>query len=104
MASALSFRSISASSRDSFCQQFGAEAVVTTNKLFVTISPASTFTVKPEVIRGCVIRRKYLSELLKWFLVAPDEIVDCNKDSSTFAYAHEKNGGITVYCVDHIYE
>ena len=97
-------RSNPASSRDLFCQQFGAEAVITTNKIFVTTSPASTFTSNPEIMRGCVIRRKYWGKLLKKLLVTPDQKLNCNKASSTFAYTQDKNGKTTMYCVDHIYK
>ena len=102
--SIFSFSSNTASSRDLFCQQFGAEAVIITSRLLFTTSPASTFTASPEVMRGCVIRRKYLSELLKELLVPPDQVLHCNKDISTFAYAQAKNGELEIFCVDHIYK
>ena len=55
-------------------------------------------------MRGCVIRRKYLSELLKELLVPPDQVLHCSKDIGTFAYAQNKNGELDIFCLDHIYK
>ena len=101
---ALAFWVNPASSQDLFCQQFGAEAAITTSKLFVTTLPASTFTTNPEIMQGCVIRRKHWSELRRKLLITPGQERNCNKPSSTFAYTRDNNGEITTYCVDHIYK
>lgn len=93
----------SASSHDLFCQQFGAEAVITTNKVFVTTLPASTFAVNPEIQRGCVIRRRHWGELRSKLLITPDQERNCSKTSNTFAYTRDSNGEKSIYCVDHIY-
>ena len=94
----------SASAHDLFCQQFGAEAVVTTSRVFVTTLPASTFAVNPELLRGCVVRRKYWDELRRKRLITPDQERHCVKASSTFAYTRDSNGEIITYCVDHLYD
>ena len=94
LTSTLAFRGNSASSQDLFCQQFGAESVITTSKLFVTTRPASTFAVNPEIQRGCVIRRKHWSELRRELLITPDQERNCNKASNTFAYTRDNNGEI----------
>lgn len=93
----------SASAHDSFCQQFGAEAVITTSRMFVTTLPASTFAVNPELLSGCVVRRKYWSELRRKLLITPAQERHCSKAGNTFAYTRDDNGEITTYCVDHIY-
>ncbi|EAU73065.1 DUF3172 domain-containing protein [Synechococcus sp. RS9916] len=92
----------SASAQDQFCQQFGAEAVITTSKVFVTTMPASTFVAKPEAQRGCVIRRKHWAELRRGHHITPAQESHCSKPSNTFAYALDKDGIKTTSCVDHI--
>jgi len=92
-----------ASSLDPFCQQFGAEAVVTTSKVFVTTLPASTFVSQAKTLRGCVIRRKHWNELRRKLLITPNQERDCIKSKNAFAYIQDANGEITTFCVEHIY-
>jgi len=89
--------------RDIFCRQYGAEAVITTSKLFVTTLPASTFVAKIGSQRGCVIPRRHWNVLRKKNLITLGQEQNCNKPTNTFAYLFENETISTIFCVDHIY-
>lgn len=81
------------------CVQYGASAIVTDMRLFVTLNPFSVFVTQPHMEPGCVLRRNNWSILERQNLVSNEQVGDCKRRMNTFAYTGPLEGSPDIKCV-----
>lgn len=73
------------------CAQYGASAIVTETRTFMTLDPKMSFTSQPKVSWGCVIRSSNWAVLEQQNLLNSDEMQQCRRRLNTFGYTGDLN-------------
>jgi hypothetical protein len=81
------------------CQQFGASAMVTNMRVFVTLSPFSVYVTQPSIQPGCVLRRNNWAILEQRKLVNSQQVGDCKNRMNTFGYTGTLDGSPKIECI-----
>ena len=81
------------------CQQFGASAVVTDMRVFLTLNPFSVYLTQPRMQPGCVLRRTNWSLLEQKNLVSSEQVRDCKRRMNTFGFVGNLDGKPNIDCV-----
>lgn len=81
------------------CQQFGASAIVTDMRIFLTLNPFSVYLTQPQMQPGCVLRRTNWSILEQQNLVTSDQVRDCKRRMNTFGFIGALEGKPRIDCV-----
>ena len=81
------------------CQQFGASAVVTDMRVFLTLNPFSVYLTQPKMQPGCVLRRTNWAVLEKQKLVSSDQVRDCKRRMNTFGFVGVLESKPKIDCV-----
>ena len=81
------------------CQQFGASAVVTDMRVFLTLNPFSVYLTQPRMQPGCVLRRTNWSLLEQKNLVSSEQVRDCKRRMNTFGFVGVLEGKPRIDCV-----
>lgn len=81
------------------CQQFGASAIVTDMRIFLTLSPFSVYLSQPQMQPGCVLRRTNWSILEQQNLVSSEQVKDCKQRMNTFGFIGALEGKPKIDCV-----
>ncbi len=82
------------------CAKYGASALVSETRTFMTLDPKMTFISQPKVSWGCVIRRSNWAVLDQKNLVDSDEMRQCRERLNTFGYTGDLNtDGSEVNCL-----
>lgn len=81
------------------CQQFGASAIVTDMRIFLTLNPFSVYLTQPQMQPGCVLRRTNWSILEQQNLVTSDQVRDCKRRMNTFGFIGALEGKPKIDCV-----
>jgi len=81
------------------CQQFGASAIVTDMRVFLTLNPFSVYLTQPQMQPGCVLRRTNWSVIEQQKLVNSDQVRDCKRRMNTFAFVGPLEGKPKIDCV-----
>lgn len=68
------------------CQQYGASAIVTDMRVFVTLNPFKVFVTQPQMQPGCVLRTNNWGILEKQNLVSHEQVSDCKNRMNTFGF------------------
>ena len=68
------------------CQQYGASAIVTDMRVFITLNPFKVFVTQPQMQPGCVLRTNNWTLLEKQNLVTQAQVNDCKKRMNTFGF------------------
>jgi Protein of unknown function (DUF3172) len=68
------------------CAQYGASAIVTDTRVFVTLNPRRVFVSQPKNQPGCVLRSSNWSVLQQQDAINSEEIGACRNRMNTFAY------------------
>jgi hypothetical protein len=61
------------------CIQYGASAIVTDMRVFVTLNPFNVFVTQPSMRPGCVLRQNNWALLEQKSLVNSDQVRDCKR-------------------------
>jgi hypothetical protein len=75
------------------CIQYGASAIVSDMRLFVTLNPFSVYITQPRMQPGCVLRRSNWSILERQKLVSSEQVRDCKQRMNTFGFTGNLEGG-----------
>ncbi len=75
------------------CIQYGASAIVTDVRLFVSLNPFSVYVTQPKMQPGCVLRSNNWSLLERENLVTPEQVRDCKHRMNTFGFTGNLEGG-----------
>ncbi len=81
------------------CQQFGASAIVTDMRVFLTLNPFSVYLTQPQMQPGCVLRRTNWSILEQQNLVSSEQVKDCKRRMNTFGFIGALEGKPKIDCV-----
>ncbi|MCC0178668.1 DUF3172 domain-containing protein [Waterburya agarophytonicola K14] len=81
------------------CQQFGASAIVTDMRVFLTLNPFSVYLTQPRMQPGCVLRRTNWTLLEQKNLVSSEQVRDCKRRMNTFGFVGVLEGKPKIDCV-----
>ncbi|CDM94038.1 DUF3172 domain-containing protein [Limnospira fusiformis KN01] len=81
------------------CVKFGASAMVTDLRVFVTLNPFSVFVAQPRMQPGCVLRTSNWALLRQRNLITVEEERDCKHRMNTFGYTGDLNDDAEVSCI-----
>ncbi|MFB6276376.1 MAG: DUF3172 domain-containing protein [Halothece sp.] len=82
-----------------FCAQYGASAVVTDMRVYMSLSPFSVYVTQPKMVPGCVMRRTNWSILEDRNLVSREQVRDCKNRMNTFAFTGKLEESPEINCV-----
>lgn len=68
------------------CVQYGASAMVTDMRVFVTLSPFSVYVTQPTMQPGCVLRRNNWAILEQQKAVTSQQVNECKNRMNTFGF------------------
>ncbi|MEH2055863.1 MAG: DUF3172 domain-containing protein [Nostoc sp.] len=74
------------------CVQYGASAMVTDARLFITLNPFNVYVSQPSMRPGCVIRQNDWAILEQRKLVTSDQVRDCKNRLNTFGFTGNLDG------------
>jgi Protein of unknown function (DUF3172) len=89
---------VNAPSRD-FCNSYGASALVTTNRIYVTLNPFGIYVSQSDAVPGCVILPNNWNLLLQKKAINDSDIRECRDRMNTFGYTGELDKTPRVDCV-----
>ena len=81
------------------CVQYGASAIVTDMRVFVSLNPFNVFVTQPRMQPGCVLRQNNWSILQQQNLINDEQVRDCKRRMNTFAYTGPLEGSPKINCV-----
>lgn len=81
------------------CVQFGASAIVTDMRVFVTLNPLNFYVSQPSSRPGCVLRSNNWSILEQRGLVKADQVRDCKQRMNTFGFTGQLESTPEIDCV-----
>jgi len=81
------------------CQQFGASAIVTDMRVFLTLNPFSVYLTQPRMQPGCVLRRTNWSVVEQRSLVTSEQVRDCKRRMNTFGFVGVLESKPKIDCV-----
>jgi hypothetical protein len=81
------------------CVQFGASAIVTDMRVFVTLNPLNFYVSQASSRPGCVLRSNNWSVLEQRGLVKPEQVRDCKQRMNTFGFTGDLNSTPEINCV-----
>ncbi|WP_036479375.1 DUF3172 domain-containing protein [Myxosarcina sp. GI1] len=81
------------------CQQYGASAVVTDMRFFLSMNPFNVFVSQPVMQPGCILRQNNWSLLEQRKLINSEQVKDCKRRMNTFAYTGSIDGSPQINCV-----
>lgn len=82
-----------------FCAQYGASAIVTDMRIYMTMNPFSVYVSQPSMVPGCIIRSSNWSVLEDQNLVSEKEIKNCKKRMNTFGFTGSLEGSPQINCI-----
>jgi hypothetical protein len=81
------------------CIQFGASAIVTDLRVFVTLNPFNVFVTQPVMQPGCVLRRNNWTILEQQNLVDSQQVNACKNRMNTFGFTGPLEGKPRIDCI-----
>jgi hypothetical protein len=81
------------------CVQFGASAMVTDMRLYVTLNPFNVYISQPSMRPGCVLRTNNWAILEQRKLVNQEQVRDCKNRMNTFGFTGPLEGQPEINCV-----
>lgn len=81
------------------CVQFGASAIVTDMRLFVTLNPFNVYVTQPQMQPGCVLRSNNWAVLEQKKLVDSRQVRDCKNRMNTFGFTGPLEGKPKIDCI-----
>ena len=81
------------------CVQFGASAIVTDMRVFITLNPFNVYVTQPVMQPGCVLRRNNWALLEQRNLVDGQQVNDCKNRMNTFGFTGPLEGKPKIDCI-----
>lgn len=81
------------------CQQFGASAIVSDMRIYLTLNPFNVFVTQPVMEPGCVLRQNNWSLLEQQKLVTSEQVRDCKRRMNTFGFTGVLEGKPKINCI-----
>ncbi|MBD2452038.1 DUF3172 domain-containing protein [Nostoc sp. FACHB-152] len=81
------------------CVQYGASAIVTDTRVFLTLNPFKVYVTQPRMQPGCVLRTSDWAILQQRNLLTSQQVSNCKNSLNTFAYTGKLENSPQVSCV-----
>lgn len=81
------------------CIQYGASAMVTDMRVFLTLNPFNVYITQPRLRPGCVLRRNNWAILEQRKLVTSEQVRDCKNRMNTFGYTGVLESSPDISCI-----
>ncbi|MBD2503309.1 DUF3172 domain-containing protein [Anabaena azotica] len=81
------------------CVQYGASAIVTDTRVFLTLNPFKVYITQPRMQPGCVLRTSDWAILQQRNLITSQQTGDCKNRLNTFAYTGKLENSPQISCV-----
>ncbi len=81
------------------CVQFGASAIATDMRVFVTLNPLNVYVSQPTTRPGCVLRSNNWSVLEQRGLLKSEQMRECKQRMNTFGYTGTLESSPQIDCV-----
>lgn len=81
------------------CIQYGASAMVTDMRAFVTLNPFRVFVTQPILRPGCVLRQNNWAILEQMKLVTSEQVRDCKNRMNTFGFTGNLEDKPEIKCI-----
>ena len=81
------------------CIQYGASAMVTDMRVFVTLNPFNVYVTQPSMRPGCVLRQNNWTILEQKKLVTSEQVGDCKRRMNTFGFTGNLEDKPEIKCI-----
>lgn len=81
------------------CVQFGASAIVSDLRIFMTLNPFNIYVTQPSMRPGCVFRKNNWSILEQQRLISDKQVQDCKNRMNTFGYTEPLESSPRIDCI-----
>ena len=81
------------------CVQYGASAIVTDTRVFVTLNPFNVYVTQPKMQPGCVLRTNNWSILEQRKAIDGEQVRECKNRMNTFGYTGDLGDQPQVDCI-----
>lgn len=81
------------------CIQYGASAMVTDMRVFVTLNPFNVYVTQPSMRPGCVLRRNNWAILEQKELVSSQQVRECKNRLNTFGFTGTLEDKPDIRCI-----
>ncbi|MBE9125960.1 MULTISPECIES: DUF3172 domain-containing protein [unclassified Coleofasciculus] len=81
------------------CIQYGASAMVTDMRVFLTLNPFNVYVTQPSMRPGCVLRRNNWAILEKQKLVSSKQVSECKNRMNTFGFTGPLEAEPKIDCI-----
>lgn len=81
------------------CAQYGASAIVTDTRVFVTLNPFTVYVAQPSVKPGCVLRTNNWAILEQRKLIDSEQVRECKNRMNTFGYTNQLENSPEIDCL-----
>lgn len=81
------------------CVKFGASAMVTDLRVFVTLNPFNVYVARPKMQPGCVLRTSNWNLLKQRNLITSDQERECKQRMNTFGFTGELDNEPEINCI-----
>jgi len=81
------------------CVKFGASAMVTDLRVFVTLNPFNVYVARPQMQPGCVLRTSNWNLLKQRNLISSEQERECKQRMNTFGFTGELDDEPEINCI-----
>ncbi|WP_013320955.1 DUF3172 domain-containing protein [Gloeothece verrucosa] len=81
------------------CIQFGASAIVSDLRVFITLNPFNVYVTQPTMQPGCVLRRNNWAILEQKRLISNQQVGECKNRMNTFGFTGPLEGKPKIDCI-----
>ncbi|NET59852.1 MAG: DUF3172 domain-containing protein [Symploca sp. SIO2E6] len=81
------------------CVQYGASAMVTDMRVFVTLNPFNVYVTQPSMRPGCVLRRNNWAVLEQKQVVSAKQVRECKNRLNTFGFTGDLDSNPDIECI-----
>lgn len=81
------------------CVQFGASAIVSDLRVFVTLNPFNVYVTQPNMRPGCVLKRNNWSILEQRRLISDNDVRQCKNRMNTFGFTGTLESSPKIDCI-----
>ncbi|MEA5534752.1 DUF3172 domain-containing protein [Crocosphaera sp. XPORK-15E] len=81
------------------CVQFGASAIVSDLRVFITLNPFSVYVTQPAMQPGCVLRQSNMTLLEQKRLITAEQVRDCRNRMNTFGFVGTLESKPKIDCI-----
>lgn len=81
------------------CVQFGASAIVSDMRVFITLNPFNVYVTQPSMRPGCVLRRNNWTILEQQGLVSNEQVRECKNRMNTFGFTNPLESSPDIECI-----